>query len=241
MFAYVAEFIGTFLLMLFGTGVNANVSLKDTYGSNTGWIVISFGWGMAVFIAVFVTGSVSGAHLNPAVTVGLATAGKFPPDQMVGYILAQLLGAFCGCGTVYLVYKNHFKRTEDPGTKLGVFSTGPAIASNWDNFLSEAVGTFALVFPVFFIVEGTGLGSLNALPVGLVVFAIGLSLGGTTGYAINPARDLSPRIFHQLFVGKESNWGYAWIPVFGPIAGAIIAGIIYLGVLEIAHMVDYPL
>jgi glycerol uptake facilitator protein len=241
MIPYIAEFVGTFLLMLFGTGVNANVSLKNTYGSNSGWIVITFGWGLAVFIAVLVAGQFSGAHLNPAVTIGLLTANKFPASMVPGYLLAQFLGAFAGSGLVYLMYKNHFASTEDPGTKLGVFSTGPAIPAKWNNFLSESVGTFALVFPIFFMVEGEGLGSLNALPVGLLVFAIGMSLGGTTGYAINPARDLSPRLFHQFFVGKNSNWRYAWIPVFGPLCGAVVAGLLYFFLASYAESIGYQM
>ena len=241
MIPYIAEFFGTFLLMLFGTGVNANVSLKNTYGSNAGWIVITFGWGLAVFIAVLVAGKFSGAHLNPAVTVGLLTAKKFPAEMVPGYLFAQFLGAFAGSGVVYLTYKNHFASTEDPATKLGVFSTGPAIPSLWNNFFSETIGTFALVFPIFFLVEGEGLGSLNALPVGLLVFAIGMSLGGTTGYAINPARDLSPRLFHQLFVGKKSNWGYAWIPVVGPLWGAFVAGLLYYLLAAYAESIGYQM
>ncbi|MFY0688682.1 MAG: aquaporin family protein [Cyclobacteriaceae bacterium] len=225
---YFAEFIGTFLLMYFGNGVNANVSLKKTYGHDSGWVVISLGWGLAVFIGVVVAGSISGAHLNPAVTIGLATAEKFEWAQVPGYIGAQMLGAFTGAAVVYLQYKLHFDATEDPATKLGVFSTGPAIPNKPLNLLSEVLGTFGLIFPVFFLVEGNGLGSISALPVALIVVAIGFSLGGTTGYAINPARDLGPRLFHAIAVNKDSNWQYAWIPVIGPVIGAILAGFIYL-------------
>jgi glycerol uptake facilitator protein len=225
---FLGEFIGTGLLMLFGTGVNANVSLKGTYGNNAGWLTIAFGWGLAVFIGVFVAGPVSGAHINPAVTIGFAVAEKTPWEQVPIYITAQMLGAFAGSGIALYHYRQHFAATEDPSVKLGVFSTGPAISHTFQNFMSEVVGTFALMFPIFFLVEGDNLGSLSAFPVGFLVFAIGMSLGGTTGYAINPARDLSPRILHQLFIGGDSNWKYAWIPVAGPIAGAALAGIAYM-------------
>ncbi|XOV95029.1 MAG: MIP/aquaporin family protein [Bacteroidota bacterium] len=227
----IAELVGTFILLLLGNSVNANVSLKNTYGNSSGWIVISLGWGIAVFVAVFIAGSVSGAHINPAVTVGLAVVGKFPWDKVPAYILAQMVGAFLGAFVTYVLYRPHFGATEDLNAKLGVFSTGPAIKSNLDNFLSEVIGTFALVFAVFFLVSGEGLGSLSALPVGLLVLGIGLSLGGTTGYAINPARDLGPRIFHAVAPMKQkrdSDWSYAWIPVLGPIVGAVLAGILFL-------------
>lgn len=227
---YIAEFIGTCILMIFGNGVNANVSLNKTYAQNSGWLVISLGWGLAVFIAVFVAGSISGAHINPAVTLGLALAGKFEWSQVPAYCLAQMLGAFFGAAITYLHFKPHFDATEDPDTKLGLFSTGPAIADTIYNLISEIIGTFVLVFCIFFLVSGDGLGSLSALPVALLVLAIGLSLGGTTGYAINPARDLGPRIFHALapIKGKgKSNWNYAWIPVVGPLIGATLAAGIF--------------
>lgn len=228
---YLGELIGTFILMILGNGVNANVSLKNTYGNNSGWIVISLGWGLAVFTAVFIAGSSSGAHINPAVTIGLALAGKFSWDMVAGYIGMQLLGAFLGAWGAYLQYRPHFTATEDPDTKLGLFSTGPAIKSTLDNFISEVIGTFVLVFGVFFLVSGDGLGSLSALPVALLVVVIGLGLGGSTGYAINPARDLGPRIFHALapISGKrDSNWSYAWIPVLGPVVGGCLAASLYL-------------
>ncbi len=227
----IAEIIGTFILILLGNGVNANVSLKKTFANSSGWIVIAFGWGIAVFVAVFIAGSVSGAHINPAVTVGLAVVGKFSWAKVPAYILAQMAGAFMGAFTTYVAYRPHFAATEDVDTKLGVFSTGPAIKGTFNNFMSEFIGTFTLVFAVFFLVSGEGLGSLSALPVGLLVVGIGLSLGGTTGYAINPARDLGPRIFHALAPMKnkrDSNWGYSWIPVIGPLAGAIAAGLLYI-------------
>lgn len=216
--------------MILGTSVNANVSLKDTYGSQSGWTVISFGWGLAVFTAVFIAGSSSGAHINPAVTIGLAVSGKFSWAMVPGYIGMQMVGAFLGSWGAYLQYRPHFTATQDPDAKLGLFSTGPAIDSKWDNFVSEVIGTFVLVFAVFFLVSGDGLGSLSALPVGLLVVVIGMGLGGSTGYAINPARDLAPRIFHAIapISGKrDSNWSYAWIPVVGPITGAILAAIVH--------------
>lgn len=228
---YVAEFIGTFLLLLLGNGVTANVLLAKTYGQNSGWVVISFGWGIAVFVAVFVAGSSSGAHINPAITFGLAIAGKFPWNQVAGYVLMQMLGAFVGAWITYIQYRSHFTATTDADVKLGLFCTGSAIAHKLNNFLSEAIGTFVLMFAVFFLVSGEGLGSLNALPVALLVVGIGMSLGGTTGYAINPARDLGPRIFHALapISGKrDSNWSYAWIPVVGPLIGAALAAMVYM-------------
>ena len=225
---FLGELIGTGLLMLFGTGVNANVSLKRTYGHDSGWLTITFGWGLAVFVGVFVAGPVSGAHINPAVTIGFAAAGKTPWQDVPVYLLAQLIGAFIGSGIAYFLYRDHFRQTEEAAVKLGVFSTGPAIPHTFQNFMSELIGTFALMFPIFFLVEGDNLGSISAFPVGFLVFAIGMSLGGTTGYAINPARDLSPRLLHQLVLGGDSNWKYAWIPVLGPLAGAACAAGLYL-------------
>lgn len=227
----IAEVIGTFILLLLGNSVNANVSLKQTYGSGAGWIVIALGWGIAVFVAVFIAGSVSGAHINPAVTLGLAIVGNFPWEKVPAFIAAQMVGAFLGAFATYVVYRPHFQATEDLDAKLGVFSTGPAIKNNFNNFVSEVIGTFALVFAVFFLVDGEGLGSLSALPVGLLVLGIGLSMGGTTGYAINPARDLGPRIFHAVAPMKnkrDSNWGYSWIPVLGPMTGAVVAGLLFM-------------
>jgi len=224
---YLAEFIGTMLLVLLGDGVVANVLLKNTKGENSGWIVITFGWGMAVFVAVFCVAKFSGAHINPAVTLGLALAGDFEWILVPGYLAAQFAGAAVGAGLVWLMYRDHFEITKDADAKLAVFCTGPAIRNPLSNLTSEIIGTFVLVFAVLHIAspEG-GLGSLDALPVGLLVFAIGLSLGGTTGYAINPARDLSPRLMH-LFLPisskRDSDWGYAWIPVVGPFVGGGLA------------------
>lgn len=234
---FVAEIVGTFLLMLLGCGVNANVSLSKTYGSGSGWIVITTGWAFAVYTGVVVAGPYSGAHLNPAVTVGLAFAGEFSAYDVPNYILAQFIGAMLGAFFVWLIHKDHFDATEDGNTKRGVFCNAPAIPNIPINMLTEIVGTFVLVFAVLYFSDATimennsiiGLGSLGALPVALIVWGIGLSLGGTTGYAINPARDLGPRIVHALvpIKNKGSNgWGYSWIPVIGPIAGGILAAVI---------------
>jgi len=237
---FLAEFIGTALLITLGGGVVANVVLNKTKGNNAGWIVITFGWAMAVYVGVFVSAPYSGAHLNPAVTISLAVAGKFDWASVAPYIGAQMLGAMTGAFIVWLVYRQHFNQTDDADGKLAVFSTGPAIKGNVDNLISEIVGTFVLIFAVLFIANPTinfnnsdgkiGLGAIGALPVALLVFAIGLSLGGTTGYAINPARDLGPRIMHTILpLGKkrDSDWNYAWIPIVGPIIGGVLAAILY--------------
>jgi glycerol uptake facilitator protein len=226
---FIAEIIGTFILILLGCGINANNSLNKTYAQGDGWVLITLGWGLAVFTAVFIAGSISGAHINPAVTVGLAMAGKFPWADAPMYILGQMIGAYLGASFVYFHYQDHFSATEDAGVKLGVFSTGPAIPHTFRNILSEAIGTFVLVFGVFFLVNGEGLGSLSALPVGLLVVVIGMALGGTTGYAINPARDLGPRLAHATWISAtNSNWKYSWIPVVGPLIGAGLAALLYL-------------
>lgn len=229
---FIGEIIGTALLIVLGDGVVANVLLKNTKGEGSGWIVITFGWGMAVFVAVFAVASVSGAHINPAVTIGLAMAGKFPWSEVPVYILAQMIGAAIGALVVWIQYRQHFDITDDSNVKLWVFSTAPQIRSYWNNFISEVIGTFVLVFGVLYLASpSVGLGALDSLPVGLLVFAIGLSLGGTTGYAINPARDLGPRIMHAILPvpnKRDSDWTYAWIPVFGPIAGSLLAALLYL-------------
>lgn len=236
---FVAELMGTAVLVLLGNGVVANVVLKDTKGHQAGWMVITTGWAMAVYVGVVIAAPYSTAHLNPAVTLALATAGKFPWSSVLSYITAQMLGAMIGAFGVWLVYRDHFNRTTDPGAQLGSFSTGPAIRDNVSNLISEMVGTFVLVFTVFFITGGEileskthiGLGSIGALPVMLLIWAIGLSLGGTTGYAINPARDLGPRIMHALLPMKhkqDSQWGYAWVPVIGPILGGLLAAWLYM-------------
>jgi len=236
---FMAEFIGTFLLILLGDGVVANVVLKDTKGNGSGLIVITTAWGLAVFVGVVVAGPYSGAHLNPAVTIGLALAGKFAWASVLPYIIAQMLGAFLGAFMVWLMYYDHFQRTNSPGNILSVFCTGPAIRNYASNIISEIIGAFVLVFTVFYIAGAQitpsktpiGLGSVGALPVALLVWVIGLSLGGTTGYAINPARDLGPRIIHFLVPIKSkgtSDWAYSWIPILGPIVGAVIAAVLYL-------------
>jgi len=238
---YFAEFLGTAILILLGNGVVANVLLRKTKGENSGWIVISAGWGMAVFIAVFTVGPISGAHINPAVTLGLAISGLFEWEKVVPFLVAQILGGMAGGSLVYLFYRDHFNITENPDSKMACFCTIPNIRNLKNNFLSEVIGTFILVFAVLFVnlphieidgIENTkvGLGSLEALPVGLVVFAIGLSLGGTTGYAINPARDLGPRLMHALLPIKgkrDSDWAYSWVPVIGPLCGAAISALLY--------------
>ena len=229
--AYIGEVLGTFILILVGHSVNANVSLAKTNGNDSGWIVVTWGWGIAVFIAVFMTANISGAHINPAVTIGLASAGNFEWALVPGYIAAQMIGAFLGALCVWLQFRDHFDETEDPATKLGVFSTAPAIPNTPINLFCETTATFVLVLGVLYIAApDVGLGALDALPVGLLVFGIGMGMGGTTGYAINPARDLGPRLAHAVvpIKGKGSNdWGYAWIPVAGPILGSIIAAVVY--------------
>ena len=248
----IAEVIGTAILILFGGGVVANVVLTKTKGYSSGWIVITWGWAMGVFVAVFTVGQVSGAHINPAVTLGLAVSGLFDWAQVVPYILAQTLGGTIGGVLVWLAYKDHFAATEEKGAKLGVFSTAPEIRNYPANFMTEVIATFILVFgvlymatPGFITVEGDlleaiviggeevgfGLGALSALPVALLVLGIGLALGGPTGYAINPARDLGPRIAHAILPipGKgSSDWGYSWVPVVAPLIGALLAGGAYL-------------
>jgi len=222
---FIAEVVGTCLLILLGDGVVANVVLNRTKGNAGGWIVITAGWALAVFVGVMTVGQFSGAHLNPAVTIGLAAAGKFASDLVPLYIAAQMLGAAAGATLVWLQYRSHFAETSDADLKLAVFCTGPAIRHTFENLICEVIGTMVLVTAVFYMAAPKmGLGAVDAIPVALVVFSIGLSLGGTTGYAINPARDLAPRIMHQLLPipGKrDSDWGYAWIPVVGPILGAL--------------------
>ena len=242
MHPYLAEFIGTSILLLLGAGVVANVSLKKTNAENQdSWILITSAWGFAVFVAVFISTQYSGAHLNPAVTIGLAVAKKFSWSLVPQYLIAQLTGAMFGSWLAYLTYIDHYRETKDEDTVRSTFCTGPAIKNYKNNLFSEIIGTFVLVFGVLFIVgpninidgyiiENFGLGSIDALPVGILVWVIGLALGGTTGYAINPARDLGPRIVHQLIPrkNKKTEWSYSWVPVIGPSIGGIIAGLIYI-------------
>lgn len=239
---FAAELLGTFLLILLGNGVVANVVLKGTKGNNSGWIVITTGWALAVYVGVLVAGPYSGAHLNPAVTVSLAMTGLFDWNDVMPYVLAQFLGAMLGSLFVWLLYKDHYKESEDVESVKATFCTAPAIRNLSINFLSEVVGTFVLLFAVLYITQpelnlsneetlNFGLGSLGALPVALVVWVIGLSLGGTTGYAINPARDLGPRIIYfilPLKYKRDSDWSYSWVPLFGPLLGGAIASYLYL-------------
>jgi glycerol uptake facilitator protein len=241
MIEFMSEFMGTMILVLLGEGVCANVSLKGTKGHDSGWIVVTMGWGLAVFTGVVIAQEFSGAHINPAVTLGLTAAGLFSPEKVPIFITAQMLGGAAGASLVWLFYKDHFDISTDKGAILGVFATGPAIRKPISNVLSEVIGTFVLVFSVLYIAGpkmtsdtaeiNVGLGSLGAIPVALIVVSIGLSLGGTTGYAINPARDLGPRLIHALAPIKnkgDSDWQYAWVPVVGPILGALLAALIYL-------------
>jgi len=241
---YLAEFIGTALLVLFGNGVVANVLLARTKGHNAGWIVITAGWAFGVFVGAFCANPFSGAHLNPAVTIAMLAAGEPLPGSPVGYVLSQMLGAFFGGAAVYAFYREHFKVSDDADAKLACFCTAPNIRHLPQALFCEAVGTFVLTLPIFWMTDPAvklppaaggveapiGLGTLGLIPVALLVFAIGLSLGGTTGYAINPARDLGPRLAHALLPvpGKrDSDWRYAWVPILGPITGALAAVGVY--------------
>ena len=232
-----AEVVGTMLLIILGDGVVANVVLARTKGQSAGWMVITTGWAFGVTVAVYAVGAFSGAHLNPAVTIGLASIGKFPWASVPGYIAAQMLGAFLGASVVWLAYLPHWSLTESQASKLAVFCTGPAIRNAGANLLAEIIGTFVLVLGVLAILTPKNLNTAHGWDVGfgpflvgIIVWAIGLSLGGPTGYAINPARDLAPRFAHFLLPvhGKgPSDWGYAWIPVVGPIIGGLIAAFLY--------------
>jgi glycerol uptake facilitator protein len=222
---FLGEVIGTMILIIFGGGVVGGVVLNKSKAQNSGWIVITMGWGFAVAFGAYAVGSVSGAHLNPAVTIGFASIGEFPWTDVPAYIAAQMIGAFIGATIVWLYYYPHWKATEDQGAKLAVFSTDPAITHTPANLISEVIGTAILVFGILSIGANEFTEGLNPIIVGFFITAIGLSLGGTTGYAINPARDLGPRIAHFLLpiAGKgSSNWKYAWIPVVGPIVGGVL-------------------
>ncbi len=242
---YFAEFVGTTILLLLGNGIVANVLLTGTKGNDSGWIAITGGWGLSVFVAVLCVEQYSGAHINPAVTIGLAAAGRFEWNHVPGFVICQMGGAMLGATLAYVFYKPHYARTKDPDVVLATFCTAPNIRSSANNFYCELVATFVLVYGVLLMSEPSftlenastsqevkvGLGAIGALPVGLIVFAIGLSLGGTTGYAINPARDLGPRIVHAILPidGKrDSDWSYAWIPIMGPIAGGVAAALLFV-------------
>lgn len=238
---FVAELLGTLILILLGGGVVANVLLKKTNGNNGGWIVITTGWALAVFTGVVIAGPYSGAHLNPAVTLAMLITGSIDYREALQYVVAQFIGAMMGSFLVWLMYKDHFETTEEADLKQAVFCTSPAIRNLPINLVSEIIGTFVLIIAVFFFTDGEiaieqtktpiGLGSIGAIPVAFVVWVIGLSLGGTTGYAINPARDLGPRIIHALLPIKNKadfNISYAWVPVLGPLIGASLACFIYL-------------
>jgi len=239
-----AEAVGTLLLVLLGDGVVANVVLNRTKGQNGGWIVITVGWGVAVAMAVYAVGRISGAHLNPAVTIGLASIGSFPWNEVPGYVAAQLAGGLAGAVLVWLAYLPHWAATPDPKSKLAVFATGPAVSNPVSNLVTEIIGTAVLVFGILAIAANAQTLSkpgdvdlsfvfsrgLQPLLVGVLVLGIGLSLGGPTGYAINPARDLAPRIAHAVLPipGKGgSDWGYSWIPVIGPIVGGVVGAVSY--------------
>jgi glycerol uptake facilitator protein len=237
---FLGELIGTAVLIILGDGVVANVVLNKTKGNSSGWIVICFGWAIAVYTGVFIATPYSSAHLNPAVSIGLAVAGKFDWALVPTYIAAQMLGAMIGAVVVWIAYRDHFNETANGDSKLAVFCTGPAIRHSFNNLLTEIIGTFILLFGVLYILGPTisinnkeeimGLGSIGALPVALLVLGIGLSLGGPTGYAINPARDLGPRIIHFILPipqKRDSDWGYAWIPVLGPVVGGVLAALLF--------------
>ena len=237
-----AEFLGTMILIIMGVGVCASNALTDSFAEKTGWVLIAFGWGLGVFLGVIVAGPYSGGHLNPAVTISLALAGKFPWVDVLPFAAMQVLGAFTGAGLVWYQFSDHYNRTTDAGAIKGTFCTGPAIPNLPKNIYSEALGTFILVFVVLMFSEPSllmsdgmegkvGLGAIGALPVGLLVVGIGMSLGSTTGYAINPARDLGPRFLHSIVPIKHkgtSDWGYSWVPILGPIIGGAVAAGLFL-------------
>jgi glycerol uptake facilitator protein len=227
---YLGEFFGTLLLILFGAGVGAGVLLKGSKSENAGWLAVCITWGLAVTLAIYAVGEFSGAHLNPAVTLGLAINGDFEWSMVLGYIMSQLAGAFVGAVLVWLHYLPHWKNTTDANAKLAVFATGPAIRNSFSNLFSETIATTVLIFGLLFIGVNEFTQGLKPLVVGLLIVAIGLALGGTTGFAINPARDLGPRIAHAILPihGKgTSDWAYSWIPILGPILGSVLGAGLY--------------
>lgn len=227
---YLAEFLGTMLIILLGEGVVAGVVLKGTKSENAGWLTICIAWGLAVTLAIYAAGTASGAHLNPAITIALAATGQFEWANVLGYCASQFAGAFTGAVVVWFYYQPYWKNTNDAATKLAVFSTAPAIRNSFSNFMNEVIATALLVFAILFIGVNEFTHGLKPLVVGLLIVSIGLSLGGTTGFAMNPARDLGPRIAHALLpiAGKgSSDWGYAWIPVAGPVVGALAGAFLY--------------
>lgn len=232
---FTGELLGTFILVLLGDGVVSACILNKTKAQNSGWIAIVLGWGIAVTVAVYISGFMSGAHLNPAVTLAMAAIGSLPWSQVVTYLVAQFLGAMLGALVLYLHYYPHWKETKDAGTILACFSTGPAIRHTWSNLLGEALGTAVLVITVMAIGLNKVAAGFGPIIVGFVVMAVGFSLGATTGYAINPARDLGPRIIHALLPipnKGDSDWSYAWIPVLGPILGGVAGALIYQVILN---------
>ncbi len=235
MSSFAGELIGTMILIILGNGVVGGVLLKDSKAENSGWLVITLAWGLAVAMAIYAVGNISGAHINPAVTIGLAAVGKFPWEDVPAYITAQMIGAFLGAVVVYFHYLPHWKITEDKDLKLAVHSTAPAIRNIFTNLVSEFIGTFTLVLAILAIGANEFTEGLNPFIIGMLIVSIGLSLGGPTGYAINPARDLAPRIAHFLLPipGKrDSDWGYSWIPVIGPIAGGMYGALFYAAIFE---------
>jgi len=244
MHPFAAEFIGTMILILFGNGVVANVVLTKTNGFGSGWLVICTGWGVAVFLGASCTTEISGAHLNPAVTLAMLLNNEIALYDSVGYMIAQMAGAAAGAALVFAYYREHFRLTKDQNAKLGCFANAPVVRKFPQALFCEVIGTFALILPIFLMTKPSilwgadsvseppimGLGAVGSIPVGLLVFGIGMSLGGTTGYAINPARDLAPRIMHWLLPipdKRDSDWAYSWVPVVGPLAGAILAVAVY--------------
>ncbi|WP_423188817.1 MIP/aquaporin family protein [Alkalibacterium sp. f15] len=229
-----SEFLGTMILVLLGDGVVAGVSLNKSKAEGAGWVAIALGWGAAVTIAVYVAGSMGPAHINPAVTLAMAIVGNFEWALVIPFIIAQVIGGFVGAGLVWLSYLPHFKETKDQGSILGIFSTGPAIRHTVSNIISETIGTFVLVFALMMFGKNIFADGLNPLVVGVLILSIGLSLGGATGYAINPARDLGPRLAHQFLPIPNkgtSDWAYAWIPIAAPMLGGVIAALLYLVII----------